>query len=147
MTAPAGDVAIGAVVMWAGEFHKSAELEWRTQNACVEFSFDPPTEACSLAPNESVQVRVELRASEEGRAPVPWASEHIGERRLGVASQGAGAARCACPPSRTRLPLARDQRPAADGRDPATRASRHLGSSALDPRHRVSLNPDWFESI
>ena len=72
----AGDVAVAAVVLWAGEFYKTAEAEWRKKNACVEFSFDPPTETRSLEPNESVQVRVELR-TKEGSAPVPWRSAYV----------------------------------------------------------------------
>jgi hypothetical protein len=73
----AGDVAIAAVVLWAGEFYKAAEGEWRKSNECVEFSFDPQSETRSLGPNEAAQVRIELR-TKEGREIVPWKSDSVG---------------------------------------------------------------------
>jgi hypothetical protein len=59
-----------AVVMWMGAtIYSEAQTRWNTVNECVEFHFDPPTNTRTLGPNESVDVRTELRTKEDG-APV-----------------------------------------------------------------------------
>jgi hypothetical protein len=75
--AMAADVAIAGVVLMAGELLRQAQLEWNKPNECVEFSFDPPSESRSLGPNESAQIRVELRTKAD-RTPVPWKTEFLG---------------------------------------------------------------------
>lgn len=94
----AGDVGVAAIVVWAGEFYKAAELEWWKPSECVEFSFEPPSDTRALGPNESAQVRAELR-SKQGGAPVPWQTDSIGalqgqgtvSPRPARAADGAGA--------------------------------------------------------
>jgi hypothetical protein len=70
------DLSVAAVIMWAGEFYKAAETNWNKVNECVEFAFDPPSDALSLAPNESAPVRVELH-TKAGALPVPWATSNV----------------------------------------------------------------------
>jgi len=74
------DIAVASVVLSAGTLYRNAELEWRKLNACVEFSFDPPTDTVELGPNQSRQVRVELKSKKDG-ASVPWKSDNIGPIR------------------------------------------------------------------
>ena len=80
-----GDTGVAAVMVWAGEFYKQAQLNWQTLNKCVEFTFDPPSDTRALAPNEAAQVRVELRAKEAAENDariVPWMTDRI--NRLGA---------------------------------------------------------------
>ena len=71
------DVAVASVVLAAGTLYRQAELEWLKKNACVEFAFDPPSDERRVAPSQATQVRVGLR-TREGKAPVPFNTEHIG---------------------------------------------------------------------
>jgi hypothetical protein len=71
-----GDLSVATVILWAGEFYAAAELNWIKENECVEFAFDPPSDQRSLAPNESAQVRVELR-TKAGGLPVPWETPEV----------------------------------------------------------------------
>jgi hypothetical protein len=61
-----GDLSVASAMLFAGETYKLAELEWNRPNECVKFEFDPPTDTRVLAPNESVQVRMTLRAKDGG---------------------------------------------------------------------------------
>ena len=64
-----GDLSI-AVAMWLGStIYTEAQSVWMKPNACVEITFDPPTESRFLGPNGSADVRVVLRAKEE-KAPI-----------------------------------------------------------------------------
>jgi hypothetical protein len=74
------DIAVASVILGAGVLYRDAELEWTKLNECVEFSFDPPTDTEQLGPNQSRQVRVELKSKEDGAA-VPWTSDRIGTIR------------------------------------------------------------------
>lgn len=59
-----------AIVMWmAAPIYREALLEWTKMNECVEFSFDPPSEERSLGPNESAEIRTELK-TKDGKFPV-----------------------------------------------------------------------------
>lgn len=71
------DVGTAGAVQMAGAYYRAAELEWLKPNACVEFTFEPPTDTETLAPNAARQVRTTLR-SKSGGAAVPWASDAIG---------------------------------------------------------------------
>jgi hypothetical protein len=70
------DVSVAAVILWAGEFYKTAEVNWNKDNECVEFEFAPPSDQTSLAPSESAAVRVELH-TKAGALPVPWETSHV----------------------------------------------------------------------
>jgi len=74
------DIAAASAILMAGTIYRDAEAEWSKLNECVEFSFDPPTDTEMLAPNQSRQVRFDLKSKENG-APVPWKSEGIGTIR------------------------------------------------------------------
>jgi hypothetical protein len=64
-----GDLSI-AVEMWLGStIYTDAQNVWNRPNACVEITFDPPTETRFLGPNGSADVRVVLRTKEE-KAPI-----------------------------------------------------------------------------
>ncbi len=62
------DLAVAALMSSASEIYYTAQLEWLRENACVEFSFDPPSDERDLGPNQSEQVRATLRAKEDKRA-------------------------------------------------------------------------------
>jgi hypothetical protein len=70
------DLAVSFMVLWAGGTYRDAERAWLMNNECVEFSFDPPTDTRSLGPNETTQVRAELRPKSGGSA-LPWRSEAL----------------------------------------------------------------------
>lgn len=82
----AGDVAIAAVVLWAGEFYLAAQREWTKLNECVELSFDPPSESRAVGPNESVPVRMELKIKAEGGSRVGGAKPLISVLNSGSVS-------------------------------------------------------------
>ena len=71
-----GDLSVAAVILWAGEFYKSAEVNWNKENECVEFELSPPSDQLSLGPNESAPVRVELH-TKAGALPVPWETSSV----------------------------------------------------------------------
>lgn len=73
----AADVAIANVVLMGGTMYATAELEWLKENACVEFTFDPPTDSRALAPNEAAQVRIGLR-TKEGGSSLAWKTDSLG---------------------------------------------------------------------
>jgi hypothetical protein len=70
------DIAVASVVLSAGTLYRNAEREWLHLNECVELSFDPPADTVELGPNESRQVRVELKSREDG-ASVPFKTDRI----------------------------------------------------------------------
>jgi hypothetical protein len=70
------DIAAASVVLAAGMLYRTAELEWSKLNECSELTFDPSTDTQKLGPHESTQVRVGVRAKEDG-APAPWRSQSI----------------------------------------------------------------------
>jgi hypothetical protein len=70
------DIAVASVVLSAGMLYRTAELQWLKLNECVELSFDPPTDTVELGPNQSRQVRVELKAKEDGGS-VPLKTDRI----------------------------------------------------------------------
>lgn len=70
------DIAVASVILMAGTLYREAELEWSKIDECVEFTFDPPTDTEMLGPNQSKDVRFELRSKEDG-AGVPWRSDNI----------------------------------------------------------------------
>jgi hypothetical protein len=70
------DIAVASVVLSAGTLYRNAEREWLNLNACVELSFDPPTDTVELGPNQAQQVRVELKAKEDGGS-VPLKTDRI----------------------------------------------------------------------
>ena len=74
------DISVASAILMAGTIYRDAEAEWSKLNECVEFSFDPPTDTEMLGPNQSRQVRFELRSKANG-ASVPWKSENIGRIR------------------------------------------------------------------
>jgi hypothetical protein len=94
--ASTADVAVAAVILWAGEFYTEAETNWTKLNECVEFAFDPPSGTRSLGPNESAQVRVELQ-TKAGRLPVPWTTSNIGAIGGGTVSPRPAQAPAAAP--------------------------------------------------
>jgi hypothetical protein len=60
------DITIAIVIAMAGPVYTQAQLEWSKLNRCVEFSFDPPTGTRAIGPNESADVRTELRTKDGG---------------------------------------------------------------------------------
>src|SRR5688572_2830030 len=80
-----GDLSVAAVILWAGEFYKSAEVNWNKENECVEFEFGPPSDQISLAPSQSVEVRTELH-TKAGTLPVPWETSTIRAMNGGTVS-------------------------------------------------------------
>jgi hypothetical protein len=80
-----GDLSVAAVILWAGEFYKTAEVNWNKENECVEFEFSPPSDQISLAPGQSVEVRTELH-TKTGTLPVPWETSIIRAMNGGTVS-------------------------------------------------------------
>jgi len=70
------DISVASAILMAGTIYRDAEAEWSKLNACVEFSFDPSTDSVELGPNQSRQVRVELKAKEDGGS-VPLKTDRI----------------------------------------------------------------------
>jgi hypothetical protein len=59
------DVASAGALWFAGPLLKEAELIWN-RPGCTELELDPPTETRALGPNQSADVRVQLKAKEDG---------------------------------------------------------------------------------
>ncbi|MGH8241849.1 MAG: hypothetical protein ACRETY_00705 [Steroidobacteraceae bacterium] len=77
-----GNLSFATAVLMAGTYYKAAEVEWLKPNACVEVTFNPPTDVRALGPNQSEDVRVEIRTKGEGSALVArWG-------RYGVQAKG-----------------------------------------------------------
>jgi hypothetical protein len=66
-----GELAF-ASAMWLASpvFTPQAQTQWTKPNACVEFSFDPPSGSVALGPNESKDVRVSIKTKGETQAAV-----------------------------------------------------------------------------
>jgi len=60
------DLTIAIVIAMASPVYTQAQLEWWKPSRCAEFVFDPPTETRALGPNETVEVRTELRTKDGG---------------------------------------------------------------------------------
>src|SRR5262249_16838210 len=61
-----GDMSIAIVISMASPIYLAALTEWVKPNECVDFAFDPATDTRALGPNESADVRTELRTKEGG---------------------------------------------------------------------------------
>jgi hypothetical protein len=129
--------------MWAGEFYKSAEAHWVQPNTCVEFSFDPPSGTRSLRPNQSAQVRVDLR-TKAGELPVPWATSNIGV--IGGAGTVSPRSAQASPGAPATLTYTASSQPrGGNGIDLATTS--RAGVAAGQWRIRAEGPPQWSGSI
>ncbi|HSL05407.1 MAG TPA: hypothetical protein VK901_17905, partial [Nitrospiraceae bacterium] len=54
-----------AVTLFSGPIYLAAEGQWTTSNTCVEIQFTPASKQRSAGPNQSVQVKAELRTKKD----------------------------------------------------------------------------------
>jgi len=71
--------AVAAVMLWGGQNYVAAEQEWTKANTCVEITFTPATKTKKFVPNESTEVKTELRTKKE-KALVPAKFKEARER-------------------------------------------------------------------
>jgi hypothetical protein len=91
------DLTIAIIIAMAGPVYTQAQLEWWKPNRCVEFSFDPPTGTLAVGPNQSADVRTELRTKDGGVAVAGGSFEANSLGGVGSVAPRKGAIRADAP--------------------------------------------------